>query len=95
MINLKTVAAAAVFALGLATSSLPAAACGMAEYVWYNVNGETAPEQWVAYLSSQHMPAGDYWVDEQGNWGKTGEEMTYGNINADQLFADLGTTSVN
>ena len=48
---------------------------------WYIVNGQPAPPALAQYFAARNLPYGQYWLQQNGNWGFVGNPDTVANLN--------------
>ena len=50
--------------------------------VYYTINGQPAPPNVTYFLASHGLPFGNYWLNQNGDWGVVGSMIPLGNIYA-------------
>jgi hypothetical protein len=85
MLRWKHLAFTALVALAIGAAGPPS----LAESA-YSINGRPAPAAWQAYMASNGLPPGDYWLAEDGSWGVMGSARPRGNIYSGASFAGSG-----
>ena len=78
---MMTVLKAILLTAGLAAAGVVAAMPASAQ-VAYTINGVPTTPDVTAYLQSQGLPYGHYWLMQNGNWGMVGSARVLGNIYA-------------
>ncbi len=74
MINLRKTLAVGSIAMSITAIAIPASA------QYYTVNGQVPPLAVAQYMASNRLPSGNYWLNNQGDWGVVGSVWPNGNI---------------